>query len=156
MIKIQENSTKKCPGETSLFVSFNYSPDLVNIVKQADGSVYDKKTTTWEVPISELSKLLNQFNGYDDIELELLKEKSDNLEDIKLPKFKTSPFPYQLDGIRYGLQKGHEQWLLTDAPGLGKSLQILYIAQELKKQKKIEHCLIICGINTLKTNWKKK
>lgn len=156
MIKIQENNTKKCPGETSLFVSFNYNPELVSIVKQVDGSVYDKKTTTWEVPISELSKLLNQFNSYDDIELELLKEKSDNLEDIKLPKFKTSPFPYQLDGIRYGLQKGHEQWLLTDAPGLGKSLQILYIAQELKKQKKIEHCLIICGINTLKTNWKKE
>ena len=156
MIKIQESTTKKCPGDTSLFVTFKYNADVVNIVKQCDGALYDKKNVQWEVPVSELSKLINQLNNYDDIELDLLKTTEETATDIKLPKFKTSPFGYQLDGIKYGLQKSHEKWLLTDAPGLGKSLQILYIAQELKKQKKVEHCLIVCGINTLKTNWKKE
>lgn len=156
MIRIKEDITKKCPGETSLFVTFKYDANIVSIVKQCDGALYDKKNIQWEVPSSELSKLINQLNEYDDIELNLLSEKQVKNEEILLSNFKTQPFPYQLDGIRYGLQKGHEQWLLTDAPGLGKSLQILYIAQELKKQKKIEHCLIICGINTLKTNWKKE
>lgn len=156
MIRIKEDITKKCPGETSLFVTFKYDANIVSIVKQCDGALYDKKNVQWEVPISELSKLVNQLNEYDDIELNLLSEKQIKNEEIILPNFKTQPFPYQIDGIKYGLQKDNQKWLLTDMPGLGKSLQILYIAQELKKQKKIEHCLIICGINTLKTNWKKE
>lgn len=156
MISIQENITRKCPGDTSLYVNFDYNVDIINIIKNCDGSLYDKKNKQWEVPVSELSRLLNQLNGCDDIQIKLLKSKSSNYQDIKLPKFKTDPFEYQIEGIKYGLQEGNEKWLLTDMPGLGKTLQILYIAQELKKQKKIEHCLIICGINTLKTNWKKE
>lgn len=156
MITIEERITKKCPGETSLFVTFQYNADIVSSVKQCDGALYDKKNTLWEVPLSELSKLLNNLSIYDDIELKLLPKEKYKVENIKLPKFKTTPFDYQLEGIKYGLQSNNEKWLLTDAPGLGKSLQILYIAQELKKQKKINHCLIICGINTLKTNWKKE
>lgn len=156
MITIEERITKKCPGETSLFVTFQYNADIVSSVKQCDGALYDKKNTLWEVPLSELSKLLNNLSIYDDIELKLLPKEKHKVENIKLPKFKTTPFDYQLEGIKYGLQSNNEKWLLTDAPGLGKSLQILYIAQELKKQKKINHCLIICGINTLKTNWKKE
>ena len=156
MITIEENITKKCPGDTSLYVSFNYDAEIVNIVKSCDGALYDKKNKQWEVPVSELSKLLNQLKIYDDIQLDLLLSDTDVTSNVKLSTFKTKPFEYQIDGIKYGLQEGHEKWLLTDAPGLGKSLQILYIAQELKKQKKIEHRLIICGINTLKTNWKKE
>ena len=33
---------------------------------------------------------------------------------------------------------------------------MIYFAQELKEQKGLEHCLIICGINTLKANWEKE
>lgn len=44
--------------------------------------------------------------------------------------------------------------MLLDVPGLGKTLQAIYIAQELKKLESINHCLIICGVNTLKSNWK--
>lgn len=44
--------------------------------------------------------------------------------------------------------------MLLDVPGLGKTLQTIYIAQELKKKEKLEHCLVICGVNTLKSNWK--
>lgn len=67
--------------------------------------------------------------------------------------YKTPPFPYQQQGIDYGLS-GHNKWLLLDAPGLGKTLQLTYLAQELKERQGLQHCLIICGINTLKTNWK--
>lgn len=155
MITIVEDVTRKCPGRTSLFVKFNYHPDLVSIVKQCDGSVYDKKNTQWEVPVSELSSLLNQLSVYDDIDISFFDNSDDCDENMSIKtNFKTLPFPYQLDGINFGLT--HHKWLLTDMPGLGKTLQILYIAQELKYQKGLEHCLIICGINTLKTNWKKE
>lgn len=33
---------------------------------------------------------------------------------------------------------------------------MIYLAEELQQQKGLEHCLIICGINTLKANWKKE
>lgn len=156
MIIITEDIPKKCPGETSLFVRFKYNPDIVSIVKQCDGALYDKKNILWEVPVSELSTLIRKLNAFDEIELKFLNKINFPEEPVWLPDFKTKPFEYQLEGIRYGLQSDHKQWLLTDAPGLGKSLQILYIAEELKRRKEIEHCLIICGINTLKTNWKKE
>ena len=46
----------------------------------------------------------------------------------------------------------HYSWLLLDQPGLGKSKTIINLAEELKAQKGLKHCLIICGINTLKAN----
>lgn len=33
---------------------------------------------------------------------------------------------------------------------------MIYLAQELKERDNIEHCFIICGLNTLKMNWKKE
>ncbi len=161
MIKIQENFTKKCPGQTSLFITFNYNQDLVDILRQCEGSIFDKKHKIWEVPVTNLAFLLNSFNNIDDVELNILSSKNDNCNNtinsysLDLSNFKTKPFDYQQEGIIYGLS-GHNKWLLLDAPGLGKTLQILYIAQELKRIKNIKHCLIICGINTLKTNWKKE
>lgn len=161
MIKIQENFTKKCPGQTSLFITFNYNQDLVDILRQCEGSIFDKKHKIWEVPVTNLAFLLNSFNNIDDVELNMLSSKNDNCNNtinsylLDLSNFKTKPFDYQQEGIIYGLS-GHNKWLLLDAPGLGKTLQILYIAQELKRIKNIKHCLIICGINTLKTNWKKE
>lgn len=156
MIRIEEKESKKCPSEYSLFVSFKYNADIVNIIKQCDCAVYDKKEVHWEIPCSELSKLLAQLNDFDDIELVLLetKKKKEHNNIVPSGKYKTNPFEYQLEGITYGLN--HDKWLLLDPPGLGKTIQALYIAQDLKQMGKIEHCLIICGINTLKTNWKKE
>ena len=91
----------------------------------------------------------------DDITLQLKKDKKEKpFTEYNLSKYKTKPYQYQLDGIQYGLN--HNKFLLLDAPGLGKTLQIIYLAYELKKRDNIKHCLIICGINTLKNNWKKE
>ena len=68
--------------------------------------------------------------------------------------WKSSPYEYQKEGIEYGLN--HDKWLLLDMPGLGKTLQMIYLAEELKAQDKIEHCLIICGIASLRDNWRKE
>lgn len=155
MIKIIESVTKKVPGLSSLFVSFNYSPDIVAAIKQISGASYDKNTKQWEVPITSLSRLLDTLCKYDEIELTILPEDKHNEPIIyDLGSFKTKPFKYQEEGIQYGLN--NDKFLLLDAPGLGKSLQIIYIAEKLKEIEGLEHCLIICGINTLKHNWKKE
>lgn len=67
---------------------------------------------------------------------------------------KTKLFDYQEDGVQFGLN--HNSWLLLDAPGLGKTLQLICLANELKKREKIKHCLVICGVSSLKNNWKKE
>lgn len=152
MIRIIEDTAIKLSGLTSLFISFDYHPEIVNIIKNTDKYIYDKSTFTWEIPVTSLAYLVNNLVYIDNIDLTL---KKDN-EKIKhfYPKLnhKYPPYAHQLEGIQYGLI--HDSWLLLDSPGMGKSLQMIYLAEELKEQKGLEHCLIICGINTLKQNWK--
>ena len=154
MIKIEERITSKIPGDTSLFISFTYKPIIVEIIKQCNVANYNKKTLEWEVPCTDLAYLIENLSEIEDLEIELLKNeiKENNNVKYELQNYKTKPYNYQIDGIQFGLN--HDKWLLLDAPGLGKSLQIIYLAQELKQKKNIEHCLVICGLNTLKNNWK--
>lgn len=78
MIKISEQTAKKVPGLTSLLVESSYNPLVVDVLKNADGSEYDAKTKHWEVPITNLSYLLDHFSIIDDIELNLLKDNNKN------------------------------------------------------------------------------
>lgn len=154
MIKIQERKNSKVPGTSSLYISFDYNKDIVDTVKTLSVSHYDKETKEWEVPVTSLAEFLDKASPIDEIEIDLLEYKDKKEKTYTLEPYRTKPFDYQEEGIQYGLN--HNKWLLLDAPGLGKTLQLTYLAQELKQRKNIEHCLIICGINTLKTNWKKE
>lgn len=156
MIKIIIDTPKKCPGLYSAYIQIPYNQILIDIIKISQISLYDKKNKVWEIDITSLPKILDAFTVQDDIELidNSFSPEEDILVKIDPENLKTKPFNYQLDGINYGLN--HDKWLLLDAPGLGKTLQVIYIAESLKKQNLIEHCLIICGINTLKYNWKKE
>ena len=153
MINIIEKISNKNVGQTSLFVSFDYSPQIVDIVKQAENSVYDPKNKLWELPLNQLSFLIDNLTQYDDISCEFIQKQNDSHLDLIL-NYKVKPFRHQLEGIKFLINNNNS--LLLDVPGLGKTLQIIYTAEELKAQKNIEHCLIICGINTLKNNWKKE
>lgn len=67
-------------------------------------------------------------------------------------KFKISPFKHQIEGVEYGLK--YDRFLLGDEQGLGKTMQVINIACIKKQQRNYKHCLIICGVNGLKWNWK--
>lgn len=152
MIYIKEEKTKQVPGLTSLFVSFDYNKDVVEVVKSCDGSKYNKKNKIWEVPILNLSYLLDMLVLIDDVTLQLVKDKNP-----KVYKYEPKDdllFPHQVEGVQFGLN--HDKWLLLDAPGLGKTLQIIRLAEQLKERENIQHCLIICGLNSLKQNWRKE
>lgn len=152
---IQQRVNKKIPGGTSLFLSFNFNQKIIDIIKETKYYNYDKKTREWEIPLTSLSTILDRVCYIEDIELVLLPTETKETRNLILKdQYKTPPFSYQLEGIEYGLN--HPKFLLLDEPGLGKSLQIIYLAEELKEQDSIEHCLIICGINTLKSNWEKE
>lgn len=156
MINIVEDTPSKISGLTSLFVSFDYNPEIVNIIKNASKYSFDKTTYFWELPITCLSYLLDNLTYIDDITLKL-KNDVDNKNHFYpklVAKYKSKPFKHQLEGIEFGLNT--DKWLLLDEPGLGKTLQMIYLAEELKAQKGLEHCLIICGINALKANWEEE
>lgn len=152
MIEIRENYCKKLPGLTSLFVSFPFNQNIINLLKNCDSYIYDKNTKQWELPINSLNYLLDNLTYYDDIDLFLLEDEKEREEIEPILEYKLKPFDYQYEGIKYGIN--NDKWLLLDAPGLGKTAQIIHIAEELKVRKGLKHCLIICGVASLKTNWK--
>lgn len=155
MIKIKENVCAKVPGITSLFISFSYNKEIINLIKNCDVYNFDKKTLDWEVPVNSLSYILDNLTYYDDIELSLMKDVKKEIQVIEPTlEYKLQPYDYQMEGIKYGLN--NDRWLLLDAPGLGKTAQIIHIAEELKATRGLKHCFIICGLATLKTNWKRE
>lgn len=151
MISITEYTAKTSPGKTSLYVQFDYNQQIIDIIKGAENYSYNKNTHEWELPLSKLSYLINNLTYIDDIQLNLFPEEE---KEKIVPKLshKLNPYDYQQEGIEWLINTNNG--LLTDEPGLGKSLQIIYAAEELHAIGKVEHCLIICGINTLKQNWK--
>ena len=71
----------------------------------------------------------------------------------EIRSFKAKPFPHQVDAVNYGLTSSGK-WLLLDSMGLGKTLEIILYAETLKKRNLVDHCLIICGVDSLRQNWK--
>lgn len=62
---------------------------------------------------------------------------------------KVKPYPYQLEGITFGLDK--RRLLIGDEPGLGKTLQSIGIVDTANAYP----CLVICP-SSLKINWQRE
>ena len=167
MIKIYEISPpQKISGLSSLIVQFDYNEYIVDSIKTIPTAHYHKKEKVWELPVCYLGRLLDSLTFLDEIQLHLLDtpetgeisfNKNFNLEpltEIEKVSFKMKPFEHQLEAINFGLDK--EKWLLLDSMGLGKTNSIIWLAETLKRRGIIDHCFIICGVNSLKQNWKKE
>lgn len=154
MISITEGTPRKCSGATSLLIRFDYNPKAISVIKDTGCALWHKKDATWEAPLTALSFLLDNLTYVDDIELVLADDSEKGAHLLPSLEYKTRPFPHQLEAIEYGLN--HDSWLLLDSPGLGKTLSMICLAEELRAQKGLRHCLIICGIATLRSNWEKE
>ena len=64
-------------------------------------------------------------------------------------RLRVEPYPYQLDGIRFGLQK--KRFLIGDEPGLGKTLQSIGVVDCANAYP----ALVICPAS-LKINWQRE
>lgn len=153
MITIDVEKSIKCNGEYSLFISFPYDNKLVEIIRSVSERYWDKNSKMWECPFKALPALLTQMHDY---EIEITgcyvpcqKKKAVVPDGFS---FKTTPYEHQIDGFNYGLE--NDRWLLGDEMGLGKTKQVIDIAVAKKLEKNYKHCLIICGVNGLKWNWK--
>lgn len=155
--------------KNSMFISFPYGdPDfdenLVKIKGFWNRVYHGKPSYEWEVPYNEevfeqIKKLFGENNIYYKNKPPV--RKGTEIMDKMLETFDWGaykPFPYQLDGIRFGLRK--RNWILGDTMGLGKSYQTIQLANLYSsiqsfygEAKELKHCLVICCINSLKYNW---
>ena len=153
MITVRIAEKNKLADKYSLFVSFPYNNDILDVMRSFHNRFWHKETKEWELSFNQLSNLLQklptqQFNINCTVNLE------DAEPDAEIPKdfkFKTKPFNHQIEGFKYGLSK--DRWFLGDEQGLGKTKQVIDIAIAKRLQKGYKHCLIICGVNGLKWNW---
>ena len=159
MIYIRETIPIKMSGKSSFLISFAYDPKVVEAIKTLPIKQYIKNIQAWEIPSDCLAEALDTLTFLDNIQLILLPETEEisnqgdfNLTQAEIDQFKFKPFKHQIDGINFLLKQGKS--LLLDAPGLGKSLEMMYYAETLKRRGLIEHCLLITGIAGLRQQWK--
>lgn len=164
MIRITEISPcRKMTGKSSFLINFDFNQKIVDTLKTIPTYYYHKADYSWEIPINYLFMALEALTFIDDVYLHLLPaEESDSKQiDFKLTKteidqFRFKPFDHQIEGINFGLDPKHTKWLLCDSMGLGKTNEIIWYAETLKRRGLIDHCLIICGVDSLRQNWKKE
>jgi len=153
MINITVDKAQKLNGEYSLFVTFDFDMKIVDVIRQFPTKFWNNEDKIWELPVNKLGSLVQELPDEDfDI--------SGHYVSLEKPKavipdgfeFKTNPYEHQIEGFNYGLQ--YDRWLLGDEMGLGKTKQVIDIAVAKKLAKGYKHCLIICGVNGLKWNWR--
>lgn len=153
MITIDIQKSNKCNGDYSLYVSFPYNDYLVGVVRELPERYWDKENKVWECAFKALPRLIENMKDYE-IEVKGLYVPMQKKKAV-IPdgfNFKTTPYDHQIDGFNYGLE--NDRWLLGDEMGLGKTKQVIDIAVAKKLEKGYSHCLIICGVNGLKWNWR--
>jgi len=159
MIRIEIKQAYKVQGIKSLFITFPYDTKILNIIRGYMIKWWHPETKEWELAYKYLNDLKNDLKDY---EIDIVNSYDNQFKQDFMQKecnyipkdykFKIQPFKHQIEGIEYGLK--YDKFLLGDEQGLGKTMQAISIACIKKKQKKYKHCLIICGVNGLKWNWK--
>lgn len=155
MVTIKINKSNKCNGDYSLFISFPYDQFIVNVMRGLSIRYWHPDSKEWETPLKNLDDIKRSLNNYklNIIDSNNILSKSDDIQYIPSDyQFKTKPFKHQIEGLEYGLR--YDRFLLGDEQGLGKTKQIIDLACIKKQQKQYKHCLIICGVNGLKWNWR--
>ena len=152
-------------------VSFRYSPQTVEKIKRLKQRRYLPEDRAWEIPSSELINLVDLFGvGEINIEAQYLRglvrkeagavsdayestrERLRGIKPVVDYPFKTKPFPHQIEAFNVGYQR--DNFLLADDQGLGKTKESIDIT--VARKKELGKCLIVCGVNSVKYNWRKE
>lgn len=157
MIKVVEVKPLKLSGRSSFLVFFSYTPEMVEVIKTVPNAIFHKKLTSWEIPEYSLADFLDQAVFYDSIELTLMPDETSGisfqpLSEKEIDSLRVKPYKHQVEAVNFGLE--HEKWINLSGMGLGKTYEAMSLAEVLHKRGLIEHCLVICGVDSLRQNWK--
>jgi len=152
IINVRIDKPVRGTDDFSAFLSFRYDKYAVDTIKnlRSGARCYDPDEKIWEVDYKELGTLKAELPEYTFVieNEDIVPAKAEISEDYE---FKTKPMSHQIAGIQYGLD--HSRWLLADDQGLGKTKTVIDLALIRKETNNFKHCLIICGVNSLKWNW---
>lgn len=172
MIIVQQNK----PNNT-YDIKFPYDKELVDLIKLIPGRRWNPEQKIWSVPAAKVGLFLNQIYGTDrepmlrlisdeDIGQNAVLGSTTEIPDIDISGIQTyckeggKLYAHQIDTLKFAInreQSGNKSgFLLTDQPGLGKSLSSILVATYHKEYKDYKHCLIICCINSSKYNWERE
>lgn len=151
LAKVRKSRKYKDLGAYSIFILsqdiFDYNV-LVKIRKLSH-SCYDVLNHQFEIARINLNQLKSDLKDFNlVIEDEHLLLNSSKFE----KELKTTAYPHQLEAICFGMN--HNKFHLGDEQGLGKTKECIDIAVIKKHKFNYQHCLIICGVSTLRWNWK--
>ena len=145
----------KLKGKLSTFVRVLNEPQGIKLVNSFNKAYYHTKLGIWELPKEAFRIIVSNYKGeliihnLDDASEECLKI-LESFEENDLPYIpKTKSYSHQVDSLNFA--KENNKFLLADEQGLGKTKQSIDIA--LLHKNKFKHCLIVCGVNSLKWNW---
>ena len=136
-------------------VQFPYKPWLVDAIKQIPGAGFRQSggKKFWFVPETSGPALLNWakvLGATPKLQTVIEVGAIDPLPEllIEIP-LKMPLFPYQRNGVAYGIEK--KRVIVGDEPGLGKSGQAIAIAEGANCK-----CILIICPATLRENWKRE
>ena len=155
-------------------VSFPYDADIVSLVKNVPGRMWNPTSKVWSIPKDRLGFLINQFKGtrfepsVRVFSEEHINENADIDNTTFIPntdisnihfyvKEGSKPYQHQLDFMKWAIDRQNSGnlrgFILSDEMGCGKSIESANLALYNKITYKFNHCLIICCINSSKYNW---
>lgn len=139
----------------SLFLTFKYDPKLVEAVRSVPGRIFDVKNKRWIIPadnIAECLEILVPLGFQPTLEVKRLAE-AKRVSWAKYEEIRANPGKYSGTLPLFEFQKTGAAFLeampgalLADAPGLGKTLQVIASSENREK------ILVFCPAS-LKYSW---
>lgn len=140
----------KGTDDFSVFLTFKYNNSVKDAIKELRTHIWHDDQKMWEIEYREFDDLKKKLPAcHWDITNEGILPAKVDIDSAYT--FKTKPMTHQIEGVLYGLE--HSRWLLADEQGCGKTKQIIDLGLIRKQTEGVRHCLIICGVNSLKWNW---
>lgn len=155
MITIEYGEPKKLSAVQSAFISFPYSPAVVSIVRSLPERVWLPKEKCWEISYNLVNEFIKMLPRMVKVEIkgkpvDTLNYTDKRVEEVySLPsELKTKLYDYQEEDFQ--VLMNNDRYLLLNEMGTGKGLIIIATALKRKELGQIKHCLIVCGVNTIK------
>ena len=156
-IEVSIKDGKKLVGE-SAFITFPYDKVLVSFMAVFAERHYHPKEKMWEIPSTDLVTFIKanrKGNSFHITYTMQPKEEKRELKEIPaLYNWKLKPFSHQIEAVRFALT--NPRYLLADEQGLGKTKSCIDAETIRVMQGGSGKCLILCGVNGSKWNWKKE
>lgn len=151
-------------------LKFRYDPNLIPIIKNVPGRMWNPTDKVWTIPAEHLGWLLNEIKGTvyenqihiqsdEDLNVNATLDSTDVIPDIDISDMEQYVkngavlYQHQIDFLKYAKNRAGRGFILSDEQGCGKTLEVMNYALYMRKVYGYRHCLIITCVNSAKYSW---